>query len=191
MTSVTRRPPILALVKSGYWVAEWLPQMHMLVTFDWWTEAFLASWLLARFSSRRVMAKKRSFGTPSALAMAMRQFVLQGLPTTSVRTSLAAFLAIALPCPVKILPLMPSRSPRSIPALRGTDPTSSAQLVPLKPSLRSEVPTISLRRGKAQSSSSIITPSSAAMPGSISMRRRLTGWSGPNTPPEAMRKRRA
>ena len=35
----------------------------------------------------RVMAKKRSRGTPWALFMAMSELVLQGLPTTSMRTS--------------------------------------------------------------------------------------------------------
>ena len=68
--------------------------------------------------------------------MAIRELVLHGLPTTSTRTSLAAFLAMAWPWPVKILPLMPSRSLRSMPCLRGTAPTSSAQFTPLKPSSR-------------------------------------------------------
>ena len=88
-------PSIRALVKSGYWVAEWLPQMATLVTAVTATPALRASWALARFSSRRVIAKKRSRGTPAELCMAMRQFVLQGLPTTKTRTSLAAFRAIA------------------------------------------------------------------------------------------------
>ena len=56
------------------------------------------------------MAKKRSFGIPGALFVAMSALVLHGLPTTSTRTSLAAFLAMALPWPVKIFPLMPSKS---------------------------------------------------------------------------------
>jgi hypothetical protein len=49
-----------------------------------------------------------------------------------------------------------------------------------------------LRSGKAQSSSSIATPSSALRAFSIgaSINWRMTGWSGPNIAPEAMRKRR-
>lgn len=121
------------------------------------------------------MAKNWLLGMPLAAFMAMRQFVLHGLPTTRVRTSLAALAAIALPWPVKILPLMPSRSLRSMPGPRGTEPTSSAQLAPLKPSARSLVATTSLRQGNAQSSSSMTTPARAFMPGSISMRRRFTG----------------
>ena len=75
--------------------------------------------------------------------------------------------------------------------LAGTDPTRRAQSTSLKPSLRSAVCTISVRSGKAQSSSSIATPLRGARPGSISMRLRATGWSGPNIAPEAMRNRRA
>ena len=82
------------------------------------------------------MANQRSRGTPGALFMAMRQLVLQGLPTTRMRTSWAAFFWMAWPWPMKILPLMPRRSLRSMPALRGTLPTSSAQLTPRKPSSR-------------------------------------------------------
>ena len=140
-----------------------------------WTPAFAASWVIARFSSSRVMANHRSEGTSLALFMAMRQLVLQGFPTTSTRTSEAALLAIACPCPVKILPLIASRSPRSMPSFRGTLPTRSAQFTSVKPSSRSEVPRTSSKRGKAQSSSSIITPSRAPMAGSISIRFRATG----------------
>ena len=74
---------------------------------------------------------------PGALFMAMRQLVLQGLPTTMMRTSGAALRWMAWPWPMKILPLMPSRSLRSMPALRGTLPTSNAQLTPRNPSSRS------------------------------------------------------
>ena len=127
---------------------------------------------------------------PAAWVMAIQQFVLQGLPTTSTRMSSAAFFSIAWPWPMKIFPLMPSRSERSIPFLRGTLPTRSAQLAPLKPSSRSQVVTIPSSSGNAQSSSSILTPSSAFIPGSISMRLNSTGWSGPNTAPLAILNRR-
>ena len=121
----------------------------------------------------------------------MSELVLQGLPTTSTRTSLAAFLAMAWPWPVKIFPLMPSKSLRSMPALRGTAPTSNAQFTPRKPSSRLDVGTMPLSNGKAQSSSSITTPPRAAIAFSsgISMRCKMTGCSGPNIAPEAMRNR--
>ena len=85
------------------------------------------------------MANHRSTGTSRPLVRAMRQLVLQGLPTTRTRTSLAACSATARPCGRKIPPLMFNRSRRSIPALRGTDPTSSAHEVPSNAFFRSEV----------------------------------------------------
>ena len=72
--------------------------------------------------------------------------MLQGLPTTRMRTSEAALAAMALPWPVKILPLMPSSSLRSIPCLRGNEPTSRAQLQSLKTLLGSSVRNILERR---------------------------------------------
>ena len=96
---------------------------------------------------------------------------------------------MARPWGLKIPPLTLSRSPRSMPALRGTEPTSSAQDVPSKAVLRSEVATMSCSSGKAQSSISMTTPSSAFMAGSISSRRSTIGWSSPSSWPEAMRNR--
>jgi hypothetical protein len=183
-------PSISALPKSGNWVAEWLPQMATLVTDPTGAPALCASWALARFSSRRVMANQRSAGTSGALDRAIRQLVLQGLPTTRMRTSEAAFSAMARPWGLKMPPLTLSRSPRSMPALRGTEPTSNAHEVPSKAVLRSEVATMSVTSGKAQSSISMTTPSSTRRAGSISSRRRTIGWSAPRSWPEAMRKRR-
>src|ERR1700722_6339149 len=97
MTSVTGFPSMRALAKSGNWVAEWLPQIARLVTEDTGTPACLASWLLARFSSSRVIANQRSVGISRALDRAMRQFVLHGFPTTTIRTSEAAWAAMAWP----------------------------------------------------------------------------------------------
>ncbi len=178
-----------ALAKSGNWVAEWLPQMAMLVTSATGAPDFAASCALARFSSRRVMANQRSAGISGALDRAMRQFVLQGLPTTRMRTSEAALSAMARPWGLKMPPFTLSRSPRSMPAFRGTEPTSSAHEVPSKAVLRSDVATMSSTRGKAPSSSSMTTPSSTRMAGSISSRRSTIGWSSPRSWPEAMRKR--
>ena len=104
------------------------------------------------------MANKRSSGTSGAWARAMRQLVLHGLPTTSTRTSEAAWAAMASPWGLKMPPLMVSRSLRSMPALRGIDPTSSAHDVPSKAVFGSEVGSMPARSGKAQSSSSMTTP---------------------------------
>src|SRR5664280_2908789 len=120
-------------------------------------------------------------GTSGAFERAIRQLVLHGLPTTTTRMSEAAFAAMARPWGPKIPPLMVSRSPRSIPALRGTEPTNSAHEVPSKATSRSVVVMMSLTRGNAPSSTSMTTPSRAFMPGSISRRRNTTGWSGPSS----------
>ena len=78
-----------------------------------------------------------------------------------------------------------------MPALRGTAPTNKAYEVPAKAVAMLLVASMSKRRGNAQSSSSITTPSSTFMAGSISKRRNTTGCEGPNTSPEARRKSKA
>jgi len=95
---------------------------------------------------------------------------------------------IAWPCGPKMPPLAASRSPRSMPALRGMAPTSSATSASPKATSASSVRTISLSSGKAQSSSSIATPSSAPRAGVISNMFNATGWSGPSMAPDAIRK---
>ena len=79
-----------------------------------------------------------------------------------------------------------------MPGPRGLEPTSRHQLASLNATLASSVSTIESSSGKAQSSSSIATPSRAfiAFSTGISKSCRITGWSGPNICPEAMRNRR-
>src|SRR5262252_6635644 len=78
ITSVAGRPLILALVKSGYCVLLWLPQMVTQVTSPSPTPAFFARALRARLWSRRVIAVQRSGGMARPLLNATRQFVLHG-----------------------------------------------------------------------------------------------------------------
>ena len=85
-----------------------------------------AIWLKARLWSRRSIAVKFFFGRLGALFIAMYAFVLAGLPTTSTLTLRLAFWSSALPWAVKIWPLIASSSARSMPALRGIEPTSKA-----------------------------------------------------------------
>jgi len=61
-----------------------------------------------------------------ALFAVMSELVLARIADNEHTNIARGVLAMALPWPVKIFPLMPSRSLRSIPALRGTAPTSSA-----------------------------------------------------------------
>src|SRR5256886_16419079 len=105
-----------ALRASGYWVAEWLPQIAMLDTTDTGTFAFFASCDLARFSSRRVFANHRSAGISGALSRAMRPLGLSGWPSTRERTPGQALGAVAFPRGPKIPPVTDTRSPAYMPA---------------------------------------------------------------------------
>ena len=136
------------------------------------------------------MALNRSAGTSGALAMAIRQLVLAGLPTTKTRRSSAARSLRARPCPVKIAPLASSRSFLSMPLVRGREPTSRATPTPSKAVSGRSVNSMPDNNPKAQSSSSMATPSRAPMAGGISSNCRTTGWSGPNNCPLATRKTR-
>ena len=150
-----------------------------------------ASWATARLWSRRVIAVKRSGGTPSALFIAISAFVLAGLPTTRTLMSLAALSAIASPWGLKIPPLASSRSARSMPLLRGRAPTSSAMFAPSNACLGSSKMSTLASSGNAQSNNSSAVPSAAFTASGISSRRSATGVSGPSIWPDAMRNRSA
>src|ERR1700748_1098189 len=53
-TSAAFFPPTSAWKMSGYWVAEWLPQIVIFLMSVTLAPVFLASWLIARLWSRRV-----------------------------------------------------------------------------------------------------------------------------------------
>jgi hypothetical protein len=99
----------------------------------------------------------------------------------------------ALPCAVKILAFFQQQ----VLALhaRAARPRADQQrdVGVLERDLGSSVPTMPASSGKAQSSSSIITPRSAAWALSIGSSSicRMTGWSLPSISPEAMRNSRA
>ena len=172
-------------------MAEWLPQIVSRWISVTGARVLLASWLMARLWSSRVIAVNRSLGTSGACEAAISALVLAGLPTTRTRTSSAAPALIASPCGLKMPPLASSRSPRSMPAVRGRAPTSSATLTPSKAAVGSSVMSMPASSGNAQSSSSIAVPSAALSAGVISSSRSRTGTSGPSSWPEAMRNSRA
>ena len=145
-----------------------------------------ASCASARLWSSRVMAVKLRGSRSGAFLCAIRQLVLAGLPTTSTFASRDAWSFSALPCTEKMAALASSRSLRSIPAVRGRDPTSSARSVSANATLGSSVATTPFSSGKAQSSSSMMTPFSAFMAGGISSNCRITGRSAPNIAPDAI-----
>ena len=90
MASNAGVPATVAWNTSGYWVAEWLPQMVMRDTSDTGLPVRADNWALARLWSSRVMAVNCDESSAGALFMAMRQLVLAGFPTTSTFTPLDA-----------------------------------------------------------------------------------------------------
>src|SRR6202035_143987 len=70
-TSAAFLPPISAWKMSGYWVAEWLPQIVIFLMSVTAAPVFLASCEIARLWSSRVSAENRSLGMSGALLSAM------------------------------------------------------------------------------------------------------------------------
>lgn len=152
---------------------------------------FCASCESARFWSRRRRAEKAVRGRSGAFSIAMRAFVLQGFPTTSTFTLREAASFRARPCVSKIEAFASRRSARSMPGPRGRAPIRKTYSAPSKASAGSRTAFISASVGKAQSSSSIMTPFRAAELVGLGRSRSVsdTGWSGPSMAPEARRKR--
>ena len=134
-----------------------------------------ANCVIARLWSRRVIAVKRLGSSPCALFIAMTALVFAGLPTTKIFASFFAATPRAFPCGLKIPPFALSKSPRSMPSLRGIAPTRKAASISPKAVSALSVHTTPASNGNAQSSSSIRTPSSAPRAGVISNSWRMTG----------------
>src|ERR1700712_5473561 len=69
-------PPTSAWKMSGYWVAEWLPQIVIFLMSVTDAPVFAASWEIARLWSSRVSAEKRACGMSGALVIAISALVL-------------------------------------------------------------------------------------------------------------------
>src|SRR5215218_1436511 len=89
-TSAAFLPAISAWKMSGYWVAEWLPQIDIFLMSVTGAPVLAASWEIARLWSRRVRAVNRSLGMSGAFVIAISALVFAGLPVTPMRTSSAA-----------------------------------------------------------------------------------------------------
>src|SRR4051794_15635771 len=87
MSSAAFLPLTSAWKRSGYWVAEWFPQIVILVMSFTVESVLVASWAMARLWSRRVIAVNRALSMFGALFIAMSELVLAGFPTTRMRTS--------------------------------------------------------------------------------------------------------
>ena len=161
MTSVAGLPLIFALVKSGYCVLLWLPQMVTAGDVGVGDAGLLAPGRCGRgcgpAGSWRSSARRES---PGRCCRPPGSWCCTGCRRPGCARRSAAFAASALPWPTKILPLMPSRSLRSMPwlAREGADQQ--------RPVARRRTPcwdrrctTMSCSVGKPQSSSSMATPS--------------------------------
>src|SRR4249920_1071178 len=67
ISSAAFLPSTSAWNRSGYWLAEWLPQIVMCLTEVTATPVFFATWLIARLWSSRVSALNRPLGMSGAL----------------------------------------------------------------------------------------------------------------------------
>src|SRR5258705_944709 len=88
-TSAAFLPPTSAWNTSGYWVAEWLPQMVIFLMSVTAAPVFLASCEMARLWSRRGSAENRSFGMSGAVVIPIHALGLGGVPGTPPRMSSA------------------------------------------------------------------------------------------------------
>ena len=91
MSSAAFLPLTSAWNRSGYWVAEWLPQIVMRVMSLTVVPVLAASWadgpvVVEAGHGREALAGR----CPGALFMAMRALVLAGLPTTRMRDVVGA-----------------------------------------------------------------------------------------------------
>src|SRR3712207_9123895 len=77
-TSAAFRPAISAWKMSGYWVAEWLPQIVIFLMSVTAAPVLAASCEIARLWSSRVSAVNRSLGMSGALLIAISALVLAG-----------------------------------------------------------------------------------------------------------------
>src|SRR5258705_13974778 len=83
-------PSASAWNTSGYWVAEWLPQIVTFRIDETGLFPLAASCELARLWSSRIMPVNCVGFRLGAFFIAMRQFVFAGLPTTNTFTFLSA-----------------------------------------------------------------------------------------------------
>ena len=88
------------------------------------------------------MANQRSFGDVRRVVHGDEAIGVARIADDQDADIAGGIFLDGLAWPMKILPLMPSRSLRSMPCLRGTLPTSNAQFTPRNPSSRFAVATI-------------------------------------------------
>mmetsp|Transcript_112733 Transcript_112733/g.299502 ORF Transcript_112733/g.299502 Transcript_112733/m.299502 type:complete len:203 (-) Transcript_112733:335-943(-) len=117
-------PLISACSTSG--AQPWLPQMITFLTSPTEDRARLARRPLARFWSRRVRAKKFSFGRVGAWCAQSMALVQAGCPTTRTLQSLRACLLMAWLIVLKIMLFFSMISRFSLPSCCGKAPSNTA-----------------------------------------------------------------
>ena len=176
---------------SGYWSAEWLPHTTTSLMSAFAAPVLCASCAIARLWSRRIIAVKRDAGTSGAAFWAMVALVFAGLPTTRTRTSSAAPSLMALPWG----PKMPALGLEQVGALHALAARHGTHQVRDVGALECTVDVVEdLNAGQGRERA-VVELHGGALGGltawGISSRFSLTGTSGPNSWPEAMRNRRA
>ena len=185
--SAATLPPTSAWNRSGYWVAEWLPQIVILLISVTGTSSFFASWAM-----RAVVVQAHHRGEAVGRDVRGGGPGDQGVRVRRVADDQHADVVRG------------ARVDR--PALRGEDAAVGLQQVAALHALgpragadqqrdvdaverasASSVMSMPASSGNAQSSSSIAVPSAAFTACGISSRRSRTGVSGPSSWPEAMR----
>src|ERR1017187_4963247 len=112
-------PSASAWNRSGYWVAEWLPQTVILRRLVTGLPSLAPICDSERLWSRRIMPVNCRGDRLGAFFIAISALVFAGLPTIRTFTLRLATAFNALPCGTKIAPLASRRSLRSLPAVRG------------------------------------------------------------------------
>ncbi len=188
-------PSTLAWKMSGYWVAEWLPQMDRLVT-DVTRDARLGRHLgdgpvvVEAGHGGELPGGTRPLGPCPALWAAIKQLVLAGLPTTSTRDVAVGAGGQSLALDAEDGPVGFQEVPAFHALAPGPRPDQHGDLGVAEGLIRVGTREDARNRGKAQSSSSITTPFRAPMAAGTSKRRKATGCCGPSIKPLATLKSR-
>lgn len=119
--------------RSGDIVGEWLPHTTTFLTSFTVDLVFYATCHTALSWSSLVIAQKFYFGRSFAWVAAIKQFVLAGLPTTSVLTLRLAYSLSAFPWGINILAFSSNKSPLYIFFPLGLAPTNRVASTSVNP----------------------------------------------------------
>lgn len=185
ITSLIGFPSILQNLQSGIWVPEWFPHINQSLILSVETLAFRANCILSLLWSNLLMQEKFSFGIDGAFLDNINQFVFAGLATTKHFTVFFANLSKAYPCSLNIFQLIAMRSFLCWPGFLGKPPMKTPTSISLNIYFQSVPRCTYFSNGKAQSSNSSYNAFNISIITGISSKYIITGWSNPNTYPDA------